>query len=143
MNWTRGLAQWLVCSTRSTRLLLPPVSPIHNILLWAYPTRHAIIAVPALLASVQPVLLGCQENTLELSLIIPQNQFWRWKDLWSNSIRTAVFAAALIEYLSSRTLLTLHQAAEAIGSKIIPIFYRKIFPFHNCLSQSKKSGAIV
>ena len=143
MNWTRGPAQWLVCSTRSTRLLLPPVSPIHNILLWTYPTRHAIIAVPALLTSVQPVLLGCQENTLELSLIIPQNQFWRWKDLWSNSIRTAVFAAALIEYLSSRTLLTLHQAAEAIGSKIIPIFYRKIFPFHNCLSQSKKSGAIV
>lgn len=145
MNWTRGLVQWLVCSTRSTRPLLPPVSSIHthhSILLWTYPTRHAIIAVPALLTSVQPVLLSCQENTFELSLIIPQNQFWRWKDLWSNSIRTAVFAAALIEYLSSRTLLTLHQAAEAIGSKIMPTFHRKIFLFHNCLSQSKRSGAI-
>ena len=90
------------------------------------------LQVPALLNSVQPVLFSCQENSLELSLIIPRNQFWRWKDLWSNSIRTAVFAAALIEYLTSRTLLTLHQAAEAIGSKIMPTFHQKIFPFHNC-----------
>ncbi|KAF8798796.1 Translin [Phlegmacium glaucopus] len=74
-------------------------------------------AMPALLSSIQPVLLSCQENTFALSLIIPENQFWRWKDMWSNSIRTAVFAAALIEYLTSRTLLTLHRAAETIGIK--------------------------
>jgi len=74
-------------------------------------------ARPALLNSIQPVLLSCQENTLALSLIIPENQFWRWKDMWSNSIRTTVFAAALIEYLTSRTLLTLHRAAETIGIK--------------------------
>jgi len=74
-------------------------------------------ARPALLNSIQPVLFSCQENTLALSLIIPKNQFWRWKDMWSNSIRTIVFAAALIEYLTSRTLLTLHRAAETIGIK--------------------------
>ena len=62
--------------------------------------------------------------------------------MWSNSIRTAVFAAALIEYLTSRTLLTLHQAVEMIGSKVLPIFHRQIFQFHNCLGQSKISGAI-
>ena len=124
MTWTGRLVQWLVFSTRSTRLLLPPVSPIHhNILLWTYPTRRTIIAVPALLTSVRPVLLSCQKNTLELSLIIPKNQFWKWRDLWTNSFRTAVFAAALIEYLSSQTLLTLHQASEAIGSKIMPTFH--------------------
>ena len=49
--------------------------------------------------------------------------------MWSNSFRTAVFAAALIEYLTSRTLLTLHQAAEAIGSKIIPTFHQKYSHF--------------
>ena len=58
--------------------------------------------------------------------------------MWSNSIRTAVFAAALIEYLSSRTLLTLHQAAEAIGSKILPTFLRKIFPISQLLESVKE-----
>ena len=43
--------------------------------------------------------------------------------MWSNSIRTVVFAATLIEYLESRTLLTLHQAAETIGSKVLPAFH--------------------
>jgi hypothetical protein len=62
--------------------------------------------------------------------------------MWSNSIRTTVFAAALIEYLTSRTLLTLHRAAETIGSKILPNFTKKILPFHNCSGQSKRSGAI-
>ena len=49
--------------------------------------------------------------------------------MWSNSFRTAVFAAALIEYLTSRTLLTLHQAAEAIGSKIMPTFHQRYSHF--------------
>jgi len=53
--------------------------------------------------------------------------------MWSHSIRTAVFAAALIEYLTSRTLLTLHRAAETIGSKALPAFLKKKVPFHNCL----------
>ena len=49
--------------------------------------------------------------------------------MWSNSIRTAVFAAALIEYLTSRTLLTLHRAAETIGSKVLSYFHQKISHF--------------
>jgi len=93
---------------KKTRTMIGLLNKVHS-------TPSA--ARPALLISVQPVLLSCQENTLRLSLIIPKNQIWRWKDLWSNSFRTAVFAAALIEYLTSRTLLTLHQASEAIGIK--------------------------
>ncbi|CAA7261402.1 unnamed protein product [Cyclocybe aegerita] len=74
-------------------------------------------ALPALLESVRPTLLSCRDVTGALSTIIPPNQFWRWKDMWSNSMRTAVFAAALIEYLSNRALLSLSQAAELLGIK--------------------------
>jgi len=74
-------------------------------------------AVRSLLDSVRPILLSCQDMTLRLSDIIPENQFWRWKDMWSNSIRTAIFAAVLIEYLSSRKLLSLGQTAETLGIK--------------------------
>ncbi|KDR82677.1 hypothetical protein GALMADRAFT_238164 [Galerina marginata CBS 339.88] len=71
----------------------------------------------ALLDSVRPLLLSCQDVTSVLAGLIPENQFWRWKDMWSNSIRTAVFSAALVEYLSNRTLLSLAQAAGILGIK--------------------------
>ncbi|KAF9485836.1 Translin [Pholiota conissans] len=72
-------------------------------------------AMPALIESVQPTLLSYREVISTLVEIIPENQFWRWKDMWTNSIRTAVFAAVLIEYLSNRTLLSLAQTAEILG----------------------------
>jgi len=81
-----------------------------------------MMSVPTLLDSVRPVLVSCGEVTSALASIIPKNQFWRWKDMWSNSIRTAVFAAVLIEYLTSRRLLSISQAAEALGSASIPYF---------------------
>ncbi|KAF7314268.1 Saga complex component [Mycena kentingensis (nom. inval.)] len=68
-----------------------------------------------LLASVEPVLLSCQEITAAIAEAIPKDQFWRWKEMWSNDIRTLVFAAALIEYLKNGTLLSLPKAAETLG----------------------------
>jgi hypothetical protein len=73
--------------------------------------------VPCLLDSVRPVLASCQETTSALASIIPPNQFWRWKDSWSNSLRTAVFSAALVEYLTSGTLITLTKVNETLGSE--------------------------
>jgi hypothetical protein len=80
-----------------------------------------IFAVPALLDSVRPVLLSCQDVSRALATLIPENQFWRWKEMWSNSLRTAVFAASLIEYLSNRSLISLSRAAEILGSEQIHI----------------------
>ncbi|TFK40651.1 Translin [Crucibulum laeve] len=74
-------------------------------------------AIPALLDFLNPVLLSCQETIIALAMIIPKNQFWRWKDMWSNSLRTAVFAAAFIQYLSDRTLVSLNQVAKILGIK--------------------------
>ncbi|KAF9046445.1 Translin [Panaeolus papilionaceus] len=72
-------------------------------------------AIPTLLSSVRPHLSGVKNVTLALSEIVPQNQFWRWKDMWTNSLRTIVFCAALTEYLETRTLISLPDAANIIG----------------------------
>ncbi|KIM43331.1 hypothetical protein M413DRAFT_18387 [Hebeloma cylindrosporum] len=91
---------------KKTRTIIGILNRIHS---------TPLDAMPALLDSVRPVLLGCRDTTSALAAIIPRNQFWRWKDLWSNSIRTAIFAALLIEYLSTRGLLTIAEAAETLG----------------------------
>ncbi|KAJ7095874.1 Translin [Mycena belliarum] len=72
-------------------------------------------SMPALLDSVSPVLLSCRDITTSIAGAIPPDQFWRWKDMWSNSIRAAVFAAALIEYLRDGSLLSLPRASEILG----------------------------
>lgn len=73
--------------------------------------------VGALLDSARPIVQSCRKNSFALAGIIPQNQFWRWKDMWSFSLRNAIYSAALIEYMSTRTLISLEQVSAALGSK--------------------------
>ena len=86
------------------------------------------LSVPALLESVQPTLYSCREVTAGLASIVPANQFWRWKDMWSNSLRTAVFAAVLVEYLSSRDLASLPKVSEQLGSRSFSGFVSVVGP---------------
>jgi len=72
-------------------------------------------SIPALLTSVEPVLFSCRDITSAIAGVIPPDQFWRWKDMWSNSMRTLVFAAALIEYLRKGSLLSLPRTVETFG----------------------------
>jgi len=74
-------------------------------------------AVPALLDSVRPILISCGETFEGLAELIPAYQFWRWKDMWCHSLRTAIFAATIIEYLTNHSLLSLKAAAETLGSR--------------------------
>ncbi|KAF9220940.1 Translin [Gyrodon lividus] len=74
-------------------------------------------AVPPLLDSVRPILRSCHDTGAAIAALIPPNQFWRWKDMWTNSLRTAVYSAALVEYLSSGSLITLSQTSEVLGIK--------------------------
>jgi hypothetical protein len=62
------------------------------------------------------VLASCGETHAALADIVPPNQFWRWKDMWSNSLRTSVFVASLVEYLRTRTLISLASTKEVLGS---------------------------
>ncbi|KAI0947428.1 hypothetical protein AcV7_009861 [Taiwanofungus camphoratus] len=82
-----------------------------------------MVIVAALIESVQPTLSSCRETTAALAELTPPNQFWRWKDMWSTSLRKAVFSAALIEYLRSGVLLSLSQASEMLGSMTCPLLH--------------------
>lgn len=93
---------------KKTRTMVGLLNKIHS-------TRSS--ELPALLDLVKPVLLSCQDTTASMATLIPPNQFWRWKHMWTNSIQTAVFVAALVEYLTSHTLITLPQTAELLGIK--------------------------
>ncbi|KAL6302770.1 Translin [Sparassis latifolia] len=75
-------------------------------------------AVPVLLDSVRPVLESCRETTAALADLVPPNQFWRWKDMWSISLRNAVFGATLVEFLRSGSLLTLPRVSDVLGIKV-------------------------
>ncbi|KAF5360337.1 hypothetical protein D9756_004802 [Leucocoprinus leucothites] len=74
-------------------------------------------ALPPLLDSVRPVLLSCHDTISQLASIVPGNQFWRWKDMWTNSLRTAVFSAVMVEYLTKRDLVSLQGVSDTLGFK--------------------------
>ncbi|TFY66728.1 hypothetical protein EVG20_g4364 [Dentipellis fragilis] len=71
----------------------------------------------ALLDTVRPVIQSCQETTATLAALVPPNQFWRWKDMWTNSLRSAAFSALFVEYLASGKLLSLQDANTQLGIK--------------------------
>lgn len=74
--------------------------------------------VPALLGQVKPVLESCRATNAVLANLIPPTQFWRWKDMWTNSLRNAVFAATMVGYIETGTLLTLPQVRDVLGSAL-------------------------
>jgi hypothetical protein len=73
--------------------------------------------VAPLLDSVRPIIQSCQRNSSALAGIIPPNQFWRWKDMWSISLRNAIYSAALVEYMTTRSLVSLEQVSATLGSE--------------------------
>lgn len=75
--------------------------------------------VPVLVESLRKELLTCKPCTEAIAAIIPNNQFWRWKEMWQYTIRSAVFAAALMEFLVNDELLTIAQVADILGSECI------------------------
>ncbi|GBE84924.1 Translin-1 [Sparassis crispa] len=94
---------------KKTRTLCGMLNKIH-----ATPSDQ----MPVLLDSVRPVLESCRETTAALADLVPPNQFWRWKDMWSISLRNAVFGATLVEFLRSGSLLTLPRVSDVLGIKV-------------------------
>uniref|UniRef100_A0A0W0F3L2 Translin n=1 Tax=Moniliophthora roreri TaxID=221103 RepID=A0A0W0F3L2_MONRR len=72
-------------------------------------------AIPALVNSVQPTLHSCQDVFAALADLVPPHQFWRWKDMWCNSLRTTVFVAALSQYLTDGSLISLRATSNILG----------------------------
>ena len=89
----------------------------HNIMrVRPHLTRRFIATVPPLLDQVKPVLASCKNTNAALAALIPPSQFWRFKEMWTNSLRNAVFAATMVGYLENGTLLTLPQVRDVLGS---------------------------
>ncbi|KAF8645114.1 hypothetical protein AX16_007943 [Volvariella volvacea WC 439] len=72
-------------------------------------------AMPKLLDSVRPILQSCKETTAALASLIPPNQHWRYRDMWTAPLRSAVSSIAMIEYLSHRTLISVAGIEEVLG----------------------------
>ena len=71
--------------------------------------------VHELIKTAEPILESCRENMSALAKLVPQDQFWRWRETWCMSLRNAIYIASLIEFMKSGTLLTLEQANECLG----------------------------
>ncbi|KAJ3716911.1 translin [Lentinula raphanica] len=91
---------------KKTRTVVGILSKIHS--------THSE-SMPSLIETAQPVIHSFSETITTLASIIPPNQFWRWKDMWCNSLRTAVFAAVLSEYLTKGILLSLESTSAILG----------------------------
>ncbi|KAF8511581.1 Translin [Gautieria morchelliformis] len=78
-------------------------------------------SIPALVDTARPMLADCQASTAAIAALIPPHQFWRFIILFHSIslsiIQSAVFTAALVEYLSTGDLLSLPRASEILGIK--------------------------
>ena len=74
--------------------------------------------VPPLLDTVSSGLLSCRETCAALANLVPPDQFWKWKDMWSISLRNAVFAATMVGYLRTGKLLTLAEVTDILDSAL-------------------------
>jgi hypothetical protein len=109
---------------KKTRMMAGMLNKLHStppdqstsFLTLGAPASEPWTVVP-LLDSVRPIIQSCQKNSSALAEIIPPDQFWKWKDMWSISLRNAIYSAALVEYMTTRTLISLEQASATLGSE--------------------------
>ncbi|KIY48639.1 Translin [Fistulina hepatica ATCC 64428] len=71
-------------------------------------------AVSPLLDAAKPHIASCAECTTAIAELVPPNQFWRWRDMWRNSLQATIFAVALVHYLEHGALIPLPQVEEIL-----------------------------
>ncbi|KAH7337149.1 translin [Rhizoctonia solani] len=76
---------------------------------------HSTLEVQPLIESSSSVVKSCQEEFTRIADVVPPNQFWRWKDMWTRSVQNIIFVAVLNEYLSTERLLTLLECEQLLG----------------------------
>jgi hypothetical protein len=72
--------------------------------------------VPALLETILPVFHSCHEITATLAEMVPPDEVWKWKELWTAPLRAAVFSVIFARFLTDGTLAPLATVAEQLGS---------------------------
>ncbi|CAE7107229.1 unnamed protein product [Rhizoctonia solani] len=76
---------------------------------------HSTLDVKPLTESSSSIVISCHEEFTKIANVVPPNQFWRWKDMWSRSLQNLIFVAVLNEYLSTERLLTLPECEQLLG----------------------------
>ncbi|KAL5632759.1 hypothetical protein ACGC1H_005642 [Rhizoctonia solani] len=79
---------------------------------------HSTLDVKPLIESSSSVVKSCHEEFAKIAQVVPPNQFWRWKDMWTRSLQNVIFVTALDEYLSTERLLTLPECERILGVNI-------------------------
>lgn len=78
--------------------------------------------VPALLETIRPIFRSCHGITATLVRMIPQDEVWKWKELWTATLRAAVFSVVMACFLADGTLAPLGAVAEQLGSTSVYSF---------------------
>jgi hypothetical protein len=73
-------------------------------------------AVFALLETILPVIHSCHGITATLAGMIPKDEVWKWKELWTAPLRAAVFSVVMACFLIDGILEPLGSVAEHLGS---------------------------
>ncbi|KAI0004524.1 translin [Russula compacta] len=73
--------------------------------------------IPALLETIRPVLHNCHEIAATLAEMIPQDELWKWKELWTAPLRAAVFSVVFAGFLTDGALASLTLVAEQLGMR--------------------------
>ncbi|KAG8772165.1 hypothetical protein FRC12_003222 [Ceratobasidium sp. 428] len=68
---------------------------------------HSTREIKPLIEESSAVVKTCEEELSKIASLIPPNQFWRWKDMWTRHLTSILFVAALNEYLTTERLITL------------------------------------
>ncbi|TDL22218.1 Translin [Rickenella mellea] len=93
---------------KTTRSMVGVLNKIHST------PENEMVSV---IRSVRPLLESCSIALEAIANLVPQHQFWRWRDMWCHSLRTAVFSAALLEFLEKGKLISVAHTSEILGIK--------------------------
>ncbi|KAF8500997.1 translin [Russula emetica] len=91
---------------KSTRIMTSMLDKVHS-------TPKSEIT--ALLETTRPVFRNCHGITATLAGMIPQDEVWKWKELWTAPLRAAVFSVVMACFLTDGTLAPLGAVAEQLG----------------------------
>ncbi|KAF8688096.1 Translin, partial [Rhizoctonia solani] len=76
---------------------------------------HSTLEMQPLTDSSSSITKSCYEEFAKIASVVPPNQFWRWKDMWTRSLQNIIFVTALNEYLTTERLLTLPECEQLLG----------------------------
>ncbi|KAG9103334.1 hypothetical protein FRC07_010016, partial [Ceratobasidium sp. 392] len=78
---------------------------------------HSTREIKPLIEEASAVVASCNEELEKIASLVPPNQFWRWKDMWTRHLASILFVAALNEYLTTERLVTLPECEQLLQVK--------------------------